>query len=332
MTNSYKLSNPAMRLFGICVWGTILITLMTVAWASTLADGTETLGPQKGVTLAPGTGIVVAGVGLAQPAFPKIIVLNVPERVDVKQVFFYWEGQTTFGGDVDVHFLINENDVYAWDPGDASDGGHRIGKPVHFYTDTKDTLNPDDDVSYYTIAYRVDITALDVVRPGNNTLELELLDGFGHITSGAGVLVVYDDPADSASVIGLIDGIDPAYFDFPEPRRGTAAQTFTFEPSGESRKARLSLIFAGITGPYDPGDPVRPTSIEVTTGGKTGKFSNVLGSLDGPEWDSENLTVRIPAGASSLTVQAFSRDDLGTGVTPASLIWIAAGLSLPDPR
>jgi len=306
--------------------------LLAVCFQPGLADGTERLGPPKGVTLASGTGIYAAGVGLADPAFPKIIVLNLPDRVEIKQVFFYWEGQTTFGGNLDVHFTINGEDVYAWDPRDESDGGNRIGKTIHFYTDTKDTLNPDDDVDYYTVAFRVEITTLDVVRSGNNTLEIDMLDEFGHITSGAGILVIYADPSEPEAEISLRDGIDPAYYDFPEPRKSTVPQTFTFEPSGELREGRLSLLFSSVSGAWSPGDPIRPTSIELTTGGKTRKFSDQLGSHDGPEWDSANLTVRIPPGATSLTVQAFSRDDVGSAIPPASLIWIAAALSLPPPR
>jgi hypothetical protein len=309
-----------------------LLLLLSVCFQPVLADGTETLGPLKGVTLASGTGIVAAGVGLAEPSFPKIIVLNLPENALVRQVLFYWEGQTTFGGDLDVHFMINGKDVYAWDPGDASDGGNRIGEPIHFYTDTRDTLDPEDDVSYYTVAFRVDITTLDVVHSGNNTLEIGLLDGFGHITSGAGVLVIYADPSKPESNITVVDGIDPAYYEFPEPRKSTVPQTFTFEPSSELREARLSLLFSSVSGAWSPGDPIRPTSIEVTTMGKTRKYSDHIGSLDGPEWDSANLTVRVPAGATSVTVQAFSRDDLGSDIPPASLIWIAAALSVPPPR
>ncbi|MGB2960187.1 MAG: hypothetical protein WBG01_11085 [Bacteroidota bacterium] len=310
----------------------VIFMLLVACFHPGLADGTETLGPPKGVTLAGGTGIYAAGVGLADPAFPKIIVLSLPDRVDIKQVLFYWEGQTTFGGDLDVHFTINEKDVYAWDPGDASDGGNRIGEPVHFYSDTKDTLDPDDDVVYYTVAFRVDITTLDVVHPGKSTLEIGMLDGFGHITSGAGVLVIYADPSEAESQISVRDGIDPAYYDFPEPRKSTVPQTFTFEPSEDLREARLSLLFSSVSGAWSPGDPIRPTSIEVTVGGKTRKYSDQIGSLDGPEWDSANLTIRIPPGATSVTVQAFSRDDTGSAIPPASLIWIAAALSLPPPR
>jgi hypothetical protein len=321
-----------MRTFHNLLRTVITLLLLSVWCQPVLADGTETLGPLKGITLASGTGVVAAGVGLADPAFPKIIVLNVPEKAQIRQVLFYWEGQTTFGGELDVHFTINEKDVYAWDPRDASDGGNRIGKPIHFYTDTKDTLNPDDDVSYYTVAFRVDITTLDVVHSGNSTLKIGMLDSFGHITSGAGVLVIYADPSESESEISVRDGIDPAYYDFPEPRKSTVPQTFTFEPSEDLREARLSLLFASVSGAWSPGDPIRPTSIEVTTGGKTRKFSDSIGSLDGPEWDSANLTIRIPPGATSLTVQAFSRDDVGSGIPPASLIWIAVALTLPPVR
>ena len=66
----------------------------------------------------------------------------------------------------------------------------------------------------------------------------------------------------------------------------------------------------------------------MTVDGTTTLFSNELASLDGEEWDTVNVGVNIPAGVSSLTVQAFSRDDNNTGNLPASFTWTAAGLSV----
>ena len=58
-------------------------------------------------------------------------------------------------------------------------------------------------------------------------------------------------------------------------------------------------------------------------------LDNLLDSADGEEWDTVVIPVVIPAGETSLTVQALSVDNLGLGGEPASLNWIAAGLSVP---
>ena len=55
-----------------------------------------------------------------------------------------------------------------------------------------------------------------------------------------------------------------------------------------------------------------------------------MASGDGADWDTINLEINIPAGETSLTVQAFSRDDLGTGNLPASFSWLGAGLMMVE--
>ena len=58
-------------------------------------------------------------------------------------------------------------------------------------------------------------------------------------------------------------------------------------------------------------------------------MSNLLDSNDGEEWDTLTVPVTIPANATTLKVQAFSRDDKNTGKLPASFAWTAAGFSIP---
>ena len=76
---------------------------------------------------------------------------------------------------------------------------------------------------------------------------------------------------------------------------------------------------------------IRPTAIELTTNGMNGTttvLDNLLDSVDGDEWDSFTISVDVPAKADSLTVQAFSVDNLGTGLLPASFDWLAAGFAI----
>ncbi len=334
-----------LNLLSWTIMAPVIVLLMSGSTA--LADGTETLGPLKGVTIASGTGIIVAGVGLAEPAGEKIIVIEIPGDATVRQAFVYWEGQTPFDGSVDVDFKINGTDINAADPGDDSDGGNRIGKPIFFYA----FIPPGEDESQdiYALAYRYDITSLNLVVPGPNSLRITELDGFGHVTDGAGVLVIYEVPSEAASEIDVRDGIDLAFINFAGPRQVTVPQTFTFSAADMLRKATLSMFFSSVQGPVSMGGTPRATSIEVTINDITTIYSNILGSSDGPEWDSKNLEIDIPAGATSLTVQAFSRDDgastqvsiqshrldglryhgLMSDDLPASLFWLAGGLSIP---
>jgi hypothetical protein len=323
------------------------IMLLLVPSSAAVADGTETLGPLKGVTLATGTGIVVAGVGLADPGGDKIIRFDIPDDATVKQAFVYWEGQTPEGGDLDVDFKINGMDVNAADPGDGSADGNRIGAPILFYSYVPSGENELRDI--YAVAYRYEITDMGLVMPGKNALTITELNGFGLVTDGIGVLVVFSEPSRDLSEIDIRDGIDLAFINFEEPKKSTDPQTFAFASAEVARKATLSMFFSSVQGPISMGGTPRPTSIEVSVDGTKTVYSSILGSNDGDEWDSVNLEIDIPAGASSLTVQAFSRDDAGekrgsarrlrvdqlegagleSADLPASLFWLAAGLSVP---
>jgi hypothetical protein len=229
----------------------VFVGLVFIVSTIALADGTETLGPLNGVTIASGTGIIVAGVGLADPTGEKIIAFDIPVGATVKQAFVYWEGQTPFEGSVDVDFKINGTDINAADPGDDSDGGNRIGEPIFFYA----FIPPGEDESQdiYALAYRYDITSLNLVVPGPNSLRITELDGFGHVTDGAGVLVIYEVPSDAASEIDVRDGIDLAFINFDGPRQVTVPQTFTFSAADILRKATLGMFFSSVQGPGHPG-------------------------------------------------------------------------------
>ncbi|MGB5872354.1 MAG: FlgD immunoglobulin-like domain containing protein [Bacteroidota bacterium] len=323
------------------------IMLLLVPSSAAVADGTETLGPLKGVTLATGTGIVVAGVGLADPEGDKVIRFDIPDDATVKQAFVYWEGQTPEDGGLDVDFKINGMDINAADPGDASADGNRIGAPILFYSYIPSGENELRDI--YAVAYRYEITDMGLVVPGENALTISELDEFGLVTDGIGVLVVFSEPSRDLSEIDIRDGIDLAFIHFEEPKKSTIPQTFVFASAEVARKATLSMFFSSVQGPISMGGTPRPTSIEVSVGGTKTVYSSILGSNDGDEWDSVNLEIDIRAGASSLTVQAFSRDDAGekrgsvrpyrvdqlegagleSADLPASLFWLAAGFSVP---
>jgi hypothetical protein len=184
-----------------------------------------------------------------------------------------------------------------------------------------------DDI--YSSAFRADITDLGLVSAGANSLTVDDLI-FTKVANGAGILVVFDDGSGFAE-IDVRDGLDNAFIRLPEPQKSTVPQTITFDPAAVDRVADFDLFFSSVAGRVSGAGADRPTSIEVTVGGTTTLFSNELASLDGEEWDTVNVGFDIPAGASSLKVQAFSRDDNDTGNLPASFTWITAALSIQPP-
>lgn len=216
----------------------------------------------------------------------------------------YWEGQ--FQRTDDDTISINGNSVT----------GTLIGGPTTFFS----RINSE--------TFRADITALGLVGPGLNSLSVSDM-AFDFANNGAGVMVILDDG--SAQTIELRDGNDLVFFDFKAPLDTTVAQTFNFAATPGDRTATLDMFFSSVTGSASGSGVLRPSSIEVESGGVTTVYSNLLDSGDGGEWDTVEITANVPAGATSLTVQALSRDDFASGDLPASFAWNAAALALPVP-
>jgi len=271
-----------------------------------LADGNDTLGTPS-IPIETGTGIVAKGVGLALGQ-PNTIDIDVPAGATITQVLLYWDGKM-------ADPVTGDDTIEVTGVGEIT--GVLIGQNS---ADIRDS------------AFRADITGLGLISPGPNSVEVGGL-GYTYVNNGAGILVIFDDGS-GASDIQVLDGDDTAFFLNPPPRDSTVPQTFSFGASGSDRTATLSMFFGSVQGQISTGGPIRPNSIEVTVGGVTTVFSDLLGSNDGEEWDSLNLLIDIPAGATSLTVQAFSRNDFGPNDDPlaASLSWVAAGLSVPLPE
>ena len=273
----------------------------SVAWA----DGSETLGPPS-ISIASGTGITAAGTGMVSQ--PGTINIDVPAGAAVKQVLLYWEGFMTDEVAGDAEITVNGNAVT----------GTLIGGPDFFF---------DGPPTAYSSTFRADITGLNLVTAGANSLEVKDLS-FTNVANGAGVLVIYDNGS-AASNIEVRDGNDTAFYQFPSPRDTTVPQTFNFAPADTDRVAELAMFFSSVEGEVSGGG-IRASSIEVDNGGVTPTlYSDYLSSNDGDEWDTVVVPVDIPAQTNSVTVQAFSRDDLGSGELPASFVWNGAALAVP---
>jgi hypothetical protein len=267
------------------------------------ADGTETLGPPS-IPIQPGTGIVAAGVGLLNGQ-PGIISFSVPSGATVKQALLYWQGVSNSGAadapNGDNTIEVNGNPVT----------GTQIGGPTNI-----------PDPNTFINSYRADITSTNQVSPGTNSLTIGGLS-FSRSNNGAGVIVIFDDGS-GASGIDIRDGSDFAFSGQPNPLDATVPQSFNFASAGSDRTADLLLFVADVA---DDPNRFRNGIIRVTTGGVVTDFVDQIQSNDGAQWDTALLSVTIPAGANSLTVEIIS-----AGNDPASLVWVAAALVVePEP-
>ena len=308
---SLRVKSLARRSLRMRIKIVVLLAIVAVAtgWVRLRADGSEILGTPS-ISIASGTGVLSAGTGMVTQTGS--ITLDVPSGAVVKQVLLYWEGFSVDGN--------GDNSITVAKGGPAIPVvGTLIGGPTLFVP------------GKFASTYRADITALGLVQAGSNTLSLAGLS-FNLVSNGAGIIVILDDGS-SPGGIQIRDGSDFAYHSLAPPLDGTVAQSFSFSSSNTDRTALLNLFFASVFGTASGGG-FRPTSIEVTTNGPNGEttiFSDALDSVDGQEFDHFAVAVDIPTGATQLTVQAFSRDDKGSGNDPASFDWLAAAFSIETP-
>ena len=300
-----------------------LVLSAAISASSAFADGTETLGPPS-VTISPSaTKVLSAGVGMtgfvnAPNSFP----VAVPAGATVHQVLLYWGGHFSTGefvGAPDSLISVNGTPV----------AGTQIGGPAFFFG----VPGPIDE--HFT-TYRADITAMGLVGAGPNTLTISNMAFSSFLgpkaNDGAGVLVLYSELTDAAGgFLGVRDGLDLAYIDFPSPRDTTVPQTFTFAASANPRVANLASL-AGSVSDFSAEWGFRPNQLRITFGlGGTGDvtLNNPFQSNQGTEWDAVNIPVTVPAGATQMTVQALSGGPGPAPSTPASFSWNATALSIP---
>ncbi len=265
-------------------------------------NGTETLGTPS-IAIAGGSGFAEGGVGMVGVASGTLNI-DVPMGATVTQALLYWAGGTT-GAPGDDAIMVDGTEIQ----------GELIGGPVDFFTVS--------GVHYYFSAYRADITDMALVAAGANSFTITGFDfdnsgGTLDENNGTSILVIYDDGTEAE--LSLVDGLDMAFFKFVPTLDATVPQTFTFNAEAADRMADM-VIMSGSVGEG------RPNQIKVTTSAGDQMFIDMLGSFDALLWDSMILSVLVPAGDTSLTVQLISTDSeepLG-----ASLGWVGSGLSVP---
>jgi len=174
------------------------------------------------------------------------------------------------------------------------------------------------------IGYLADVTSI-VQAKGIGSQTFAIKDGNTSSNlfrlNGAGLLVVYTDPADTAQRrLILYHGLDFAYGADPTPgaTRVTDLVTFNHGADTVAREARLR-VFSG------DGVADRPDRIDISN---NPSVVNGLDSSDGTSFDSDALVVNIPAGVASTTVQLVSAP---ANQNPDSLLWTLGALWLPLP-
>lgn len=255
------------------------------------------------VDLATGSGLAQGGTSIVGVE-SACLTVTVPKGAAVRQAFLYWAGRsaTSEAGDDTISL------------GGVAVAGQLTGGPTWFY---------EYDGSYYLSAYRADITGLELIGPGTNTLcvsQFNFMDQQADENGGASVVVIWDDG--TSSEIALRDGLDMAYYGYEGVLNQTERQVFPVASAAVDRVADL-VILAGNAGEN------RPNRVLVTTSAGEQIFDDPMGGFDGPQWDSLVLPVVVPAGATSITVELVSPSSCNT--PGASLGWVCAALSVPAP-
>ncbi|HSK81164.1 MAG TPA: hypothetical protein VLQ45_32215 [Thermoanaerobaculia bacterium] len=169
------------------------------------------------------------------------------------------------------------------------------------------------------IGYLADVTSI-VQAAGTGLQSFSIADGnlgsnLFHL-NGATLLVIYTDPTSAATCrLIVFDGLDFAYGadPTPGPTRVTVPVTFSHGADAAARPGQL-LIVSG------DGQPTRPDRIDISN---NPSLVNTLNSSQGFSWDSDTITINIPGGVGSTTVQLFSEP---VNQNPDSLLWEVAAL------
>ncbi len=279
------------------LWATMVVAAAVVGVMASpaLAEGDETLGPAD-ITLAEGTGFAIGGVGMFGTGSGTISV-DVPAGATVTQVLLYWDGQTSGANAPDDTAVVE---------GSSVTGEALSSVPIPFF----DQANLPVSAS----AFRADITSLGLIAPGANSVDVSGLDfqrNGKNITNGAGIVVVYDDGS-GLKELAVLDGVDTAFAGFPSPRDTTVPQTYTFAADTVEREA---TFFAFASSVFDA-TPDRPNSLKITIDGVDTVITDPFTSAGGREYDAYQVPITIPAGATSVTIQALSAPTTARATCP----------------
>lgn len=295
------------------MWTRLSVALAIMLLGGITSAGATHLEPfvdlqEKGLTLvSDGEGLMGWGGG------PRDLTVNV--QGPVRFAFLYWAGRErpcteTPAGSGDCSGVaqpFKDQDLIF---NGTSVRGTIIGTETQPVTGGGPILN---------IGYFADVTSLvSAAGVGNHTFTLADGDLSSNLwrLNGASLVVGYTMPGDNNWYRVLIaDGLDSAFGIDPTPgeTRVTAAYTFNHGVNLSPRQAEFLIVL---------GDGTADRPDHVTISNNPTSF-NALDATSGPQWDNDVLTIDIPAGAGTTTVQAFSAP---TNQNPDSLLWEVAAL------
>ncbi|HET9210450.1 MAG TPA: DUF3344 domain-containing protein [Thermoanaerobaculia bacterium] len=175
------------------------------------------------------------------------------------------------------------------------------------------------------IGYLADVTNIVKAR-GTGSQSFTIADGDGASNlfrlNGATLFVVYTNPADTDSYrLILFDGLDFAYGADPTPGHTQVTTPVTFSHGSDTAAARQAQLLVSV-GDAEAG---RPDEIDISN---NPSLLNTLVAAQGTAWDSPLITINIPAGVSSTTLQLVSAP---VDQNPDSLLWELGALRVPLP-
>jgi hypothetical protein len=261
----------------------------------------------QGLSLANG-GVGLAGIGSATRT------LSVTVGGPVQAALLYWTGRDnpcpTSGGACVIPFQPYKDQVLRFD------GNLVTGTVIGTESQPVTSRGP-----FNNIGYLADVTSI-VQAKGTGAVSFSIQDGDVtsnlHDLNGAGLIVVYTDPADSVVYrVILSHGLDFAFgTDLTPAARVTAPVTFNHGAAAASRVGEVTVFVGDATA-------ARPDRITVSN---NPTVVNALDASDGNEWDTDRILINIPAGVASTTVQVVSAP---VDQFPDSLLWELAALRVP---
>lgn len=251
----------------------------------------------------PGNRMLANGVGLWEQA-SGTIVIAAPAGVTPLTGILYWGSRTDTGDPAQITVDLNGG------------GGTLITGDYIGFTDIA-TGDPSH-------TFRADLADFTLtVLPGVTTLDINVLAP--QQIQGATLVLPYTD---GTGFFEVLDGNDWIFLEEPTPPGGDG-QLHQFDvPAGGGERTGTLWVVAG---DMEDLDPPRPHSMTVTVNGVATNYDRPFGvgnpGRDGDQWDTFSDQLTIPAGATTVTVQAFS--DAGAP-QPASYYLALAALSVPD--
>lgn len=267
----------------------------------------------------PGLSISIAGAGLTTSR-SQTLTLTVGGPVEL--ALLYWAGRD-YPCPVDEpgsgRCVLPETGPYK-DQVLSLDGSSVTGILAGSEVQPDTNAGPVDNLGYFA-----DVTS-QVRAKGTGRLAFTVADGDPAsnlaVLDGAGLLVVWTDPAKTAMARVIVyHGLDFAYGEDRTPGETQVTDPFTFVHGAARASGRQGdlVLFVG------DAEGIGPDRVDIS---RNPSLVNRLAGSSGAQWDAIRSPVTIPAGAGATTVQIFSEP---IGKNPDSLLWVAAALWVPLP-